>query len=178
VLARWLGVNAGSLVVIEDGELVPEESTLPPGVELARAAQLPAYLLERITVTAEGTSCPGSVAPVADVEATGVAVDFDCGGAVASADVGIAMLTDVDENYRTLATGPDGQAHAYTAGTGAHTWTLGAAGSVRASAGSSDDRARSAAVQLGGASLGAAALTGAGLVVARRRRTRGRGLGM
>lgn len=172
VLARWLGVHDGSLVVVEDGELVAGESTLTPGIELARAEHLPAYLLERITVTADGAPCPGDVQPVADVEATGVAIDFDCGGAVPTAEVAIATLTDVDEDYRTLASGPDGQAHAYAADTGALPWTLGGTGPTEAPA---DDRARSATLQLGGIGLAAAVAAAAALLAARRRRTR-RGL--
>jgi len=169
VLAAWLGVNAGSLTVIEDGELVPDESTEPPGVRLARASQLSAYLLERIEVRAD-EPCSGTLLPVDDVEATGATLDFDCGGPVPAADVRIATLTDVDEAYRTLASGPFGQGEAYVADTGAVTWALTTADAV--AGGDRANGARSAALQLGGAGVGAAAVAGVGLLLLRRRRPR------
>lgn len=172
VLAAWLGVNAGSLTVIEDGELVSDESSVPPGIQLARAPHLSDYLLERIEVTAD-EPCSGSLLPVDDVEATGVTLDFDCGGPVPAADVRIATLTDVDESYRTLATGPFGQGEAYVSDTGAVTWALTSADAAPdADGGDHANGARSAALQLGGAGVGAAALAGVGMLVIRRRRSR------
>lgn len=177
VLAGWIGAapGSGSLTVWEDGALVESESTELPGVQLAHAPQLADYLLERITVTAGGTPCAGTMLPVADVEAAGVTLDFDCGSPVASADVGIATLTDVDPAYRTLATGPFGQRRAYGSDTGAVTWTLSDAGPTATDAPAAavpDDRGRSALLQLGGVGLGAAALVAGGVALVRRRRSR------
>lgn len=176
VLAAWIGVTsgAGSIAVFEDGVFAPEESTELPGLQLARAPQLSDYLLERIDVTAAGESCPGEVLPVDDVAATGVRIDFDCGGPVSSADVRIATLTDIDEAYRTLASGPFGQGHAYTSDTGTVAWALttpGAEGGGGAGTAARATNARSAAVQLGGVGVGVAVLAGVGTVVLRRRRT-------
>ncbi len=175
VLASWIGATAGdgSIMVFEDGEFAPEESTELPEIQLARAPQLSDYLLERIVVTASGEPCAGNVLPVDDVVATGVEIVFDCGGPVSSADVRIATLTDVDEAYRTLASGPFGQGHAYTSDTGAITWALTTAGAEAGTdSGARASSARSAAVQLGGVGVGAAVVVGVGIVVARRRRTR------
>jgi hypothetical protein len=175
VLASWIGATdgSGSIMVYEDGEFAPDESSELPGTQLARAPQLADYFLERIDVTAGDVTCTGDLLPVEDVEAEGVTVDFDCGGPVAAADVRIATLTDVDENYRTLATGPRGQRHAYTADHESFGWSLPAHGSAAApaTAAAPVTPGRSAALQLGGVGVGAAVLAGLGFAVRRRLRT-------
>jgi hypothetical protein len=173
VLAGWIGAadGSGSIMVFEDGEFAPEESTTLPGVQLARAPQLADYLLERITVSAAGASCAGALLPVEDVETTGATLDFDCGGPVGSAEIRVATLTDIDPAYRTLATGPSGQRHPYAEATGAIGWTL-PTNAATAPASPAGDRARSAVVQLGGVGFGVTLLAGLGLVLASRRRTR------
>ncbi len=131
VLAAWLGVNAGSLTVIEDGELVPDESSRASG-----GCGWPGLARSPTTCSSGSRSrrtsrCSGSLLPVDDVEATGATLDFDCGGPVPAADVRIATLTDVDEAYRTLASGPSDRARPTSSDTGAVTWALTSADAVR-----------------------------------------------
>lgn len=176
VLASWIGATdgSGSIMVYEDGVLAPDESSELPGTQLAQAPQLADYLRERIEVSVDEVTCAGALLPVDDVEAEGATIDFDCGGPVEAVDVRVATLTDVDENYRTLATGPQGQRHAYAADTGTIRWSLPVTGAAPAATESPAPRGRSAAIQLGGIGLAGLALAGLGLVVRRRRRVSAR----
>lgn len=169
-LAAYLGVVGGSHVMtFEDGAYVPEGSSVPAGVRLAEeAAVLEDYLLTQVDVVADGTACAGGLEPVADVEVSGAALSFDCGGPVGAVDVGVATLVDLDDRYRILATGPEGQRHVYAAGSDTTSWVLGDDPGTSSTAAASSPE-RSAAVQLGSI-LGAVALGAAGVVVLRRRR--------
>jgi hypothetical protein len=150
-LAAHLGVVGGShIVVFEDGEYDADQSSESAGIRLAEEAPVLAdYLDEHIRINTADGPCTGELAPVADVMATGATVDFDCGGPVDEATIAVTTLTDLDPAYRTLATGPEGQRHAYTSDADSFGWSIdGAADPVTPSAG------RSAALQLGGMAAG------------------------
>lgn len=170
-LAAFLGVVGGAhVVVFEDGEYDPEQSSVPAGVRLAEEATvLSAYLLDQVRVQAAGEACTGELVPVDDVSDAGVEIAFDCGGPVATADVTVRVLTDLDPAYRTLAVGPGGQARAYSVDRDTFTWELPGVATGMPEAAPEAPAGRTAALQLGGTAL-AGVVIGAGVWGLRRRR--------
>ncbi|WP_426246794.1 hypothetical protein [Nocardioides sp. LHG3406-4] len=149
--------------VYKDGALVPEESDESDAEALAASTEFGAYLLERMAVEQGGTACAGQVAPVEDLAAEGAAVDFACPEPVSEVDIRTQMLLDVDPAYRTLATGPGGATHVYSAQSESHSFQL-----VGEPAGA-DASERGALTLFAWAGGGAAALVAVVLVLRRRR---------
>jgi hypothetical protein len=160
-LAMFLGLLPEDRVML-DGALLEDESD--PAL-LAGSERLDGYLLQHVVVRAGGEACVGALVDKSDLLQTGATLEFTCPEAVASAQVAVSMLTDLSPDYRTLASGPNGERAVYDDDHVEQTWTFGpqAAG---------DDLGRSAAVQIAMV-LGAALLVGAvALSLVRRRRTR------
>ncbi len=133
-LAGFLGVLGGShIVVYGNGEYDAEASSVPAGVQLAEAPEFADYVLAHVTATAAGATCEGTVELVEDVTIEGATVEFDCGGPVSAAEVTINTLIDVNEAYRTLASGPGGQRNVYSLDQDTFTWQLPEAGDPTAS---------------------------------------------
>ena len=160
-----LGVSLGLL----PGDRAQADGTVDyrytdPGV-VGASAKFTAYLLDRITVTgADARPCSGDVEPIHALALKGATVDYVCPGPVATATIGVRMLTDLNPAYRALATGPSGQRAVYDSATESHSWTL-AGGPPAAGTG------RSALWQLA-AVLGALLLIAAACVAVLRRRKR------
>ncbi len=165
-LALHLGLLPADRVLL-DGAVLHED-----GDEdlLAAAPGFTDYLLSRVAVTADDVACTGEVLPVADLAADGAVLSFDCGtlAEVEQVVVEAHLLTDLHPEYRTLATGPDGQRAVYDADEPVHTWALtGAPGSA--------DSTSSAVVQLGSV-LGVLVVGGVGGAFYVRRRGRREGV--
>lgn len=101
VLAGTLGID------------VPADGTLTAGqdVELSRSRALEVALTDGIAVRQGGTPCPARV-EVDSLVTTGATLRFRCADPVGRVTMGIRMLTDLDQRYRTLAivgttTGPE-----------------------------------------------------------------------
>ncbi|WP_432838157.1 hypothetical protein [Dactylosporangium sp. CA-092794] len=161
-----LGVSLGVLPqdrVRADGT-VDYQYTDPDTV--GASEQFAGYLLQRITVTAEGRSCAGAVErPIRALGLKGATADYTCPGPVATATVAVRMLTDLNPAYKTLATGPAGQRTVYQGDNDSHDWTLtGPPATDGAGLG------RSAAVQLAAVIGGLLLAAAGGLAVAYRLR--------
>jgi hypothetical protein len=118
------------------------------------------YVMDHITVTQAGTPCSGWLEPVEDLTAEGLTVEFACPAPIRQVTVGITMLTDLHEAYRTLAAADSGARpgqHAFTGSTAHVVWSFGVAHEERS-----------------GGPLGAVAAMLAVAGVAWRRRTRKR----
>ncbi|WP_127507290.1 hypothetical protein [Actinoplanes solisilvae] len=158
-----LGVSLGLL----PGERAKADGTVDyrytdPGV-VGSSAKFTGYLLDRITVTgADARPCTGDVEPIHALALKGATVDYVCPGPVATATIGVRMLTDLNPAYRALATGPSGQRAVYDSATESHAWTLVGAPSTTAPG-------RSALWQLA-AVIGAVLLAVAACLVLLRRR--------
>ncbi|MET7747559.1 hypothetical protein [Micromonospora sp. NPDC005367] len=158
-----LGVSLG---------LLPEDRLLPdgnvdyrysdPGL-VGPSEQFSAYLLKRITVTADGRPCVGAVEPPRAVARTGATVDFTCPGPVGSATVTMRTLTDLNSAYRALATGPDGQRAVYDSVRESHDWVLTGGSATR-----SANLGRRAAVQIVSVTAGALPVATVALMLFRR----------
>ncbi|WP_157240964.1 hypothetical protein [Catenuloplanes japonicus] len=95
-----------------------------PGV-VGASALFTGYLLERITVSADGGApCTGTVAPVAAVALKGATAAYTCPAPVSTATVAVRTLTDLHPAYRTLATGPHGQRTVYENDNDTHDWAM------------------------------------------------------
>ncbi|TYL50079.1 hypothetical protein FXB39_10485 [Nocardioides sp. BGMRC 2183] len=134
-----LGIALGVLPedrVMLDGAITYEDGD---AVAVTESEELAGYLLERIAVTAGGTSCPGEAVAVGDLIADGATLQFDCAPTSASmsedVEVEVTTLLDLHEAYRTLATGPDGQRAVYGSDTTTHLWQLSDGSAVLATAG-------------------------------------------
>jgi hypothetical protein len=133
---------------------------------LAASPLLPAYLLDRLIITAGGSRCPGEVVSAGALMDDGVLLSFRCPGGVpgpTSVNLEVRTLTDLHPAYRTLASGPSGQRAVYDGDHPEHTWTLGGA-PVEVSSASS-----SAVVQLGSALVVLVGTGAAGAFYVRRR---------
>jgi hypothetical protein len=120
-----LGVSLGLLPkdrVLLDGAVFYRDSD---AAAIGPSDPFAAYLTKQITVASTGRSCDGTVERPSDLAKTGVIVDYTCPGPVATATVGVRMLTDLNPAYQTLATGPDGQRAVYGSGQYSHDWSLG-----------------------------------------------------
>ncbi|MEV6375148.1 hypothetical protein [Micromonospora musae] len=158
-----LGVSLGLLPkdrVLSDGNV--DYQYTDPGL-VGASEKFPAYLLERITVTAGGQPCVGSVEPPRALARAGATADFTCPGPVDTATVRMRMLTDLNSAYRALATGPNGQREVYDSVQESHDWVLtGGPAAQRTNLG------RSAAVQLAAVAAGALSVVIVALVLLRR----------
>lgn len=82
-----------------------DASTVATGEEkLRRSPAVRDYLLDTITVSQGGRACPGELAPLADLVATGARLTFSCARPVSEVDVTLSALTDLNEAYRTVLT--------------------------------------------------------------------------
>lgn len=82
-----------------------DASTTATGEEKLRSS--PAvrdYLIDHITVSQAGRVCPGELAPLADLVASGARLTFSCARPVSEVDVTLSALTDLNEAYRTVLT--------------------------------------------------------------------------
>ncbi|MDQ6523348.1 hypothetical protein RB608_07060 [Nocardioides sp. LHD-245] len=177
-----LGIHLGVLPedrVMLDGAISYDDGD---AALVEQAAEVQAYLLEHVTVSAAGQACTGRVEATGDLIADGADLVFACAEAPRVATVAVSTLTDLHPAYRTLATGPDGQHQVYGADAPSHDWTLGGTGGTGSTGGTGTGTAggttqaqslgtgTSAALQIGGV-LGVVLLVAvAGAVVARRRR--------
>jgi len=150
---RWKVGGADDLVLLGVAlGVLPEDRVMLDGATffeeadaalLTESAALGAYLTDHITVTSGEQPCSGQVTTVDDLVDGGVELVYACAGVVTDATVRVDTLTDLDDDYRTFATGPGQQRAMYTAADVSHDWALGDA------ARSGDDLGTSAAVQLG-----------------------------
>lgn len=120
-----LGVKLGLLPqdrVLLDGAISfqPSDATV-----LASSAPFASYLLAQMTVSSDGHACAGTVHPPRDLARSGMDVDYTCPGPVGAARIEVRMLSDLDQAYQTVATGPRGQRQVYGPGRYAHDWVLG-----------------------------------------------------
>lgn len=82
-----------------------DASTAATGEEkLRRSPAVRDYLVDHITVSQAGRVCPGELAPLADLVATGARLTFSCPHPVSEVDVTVRALTDLNEAYRTVLT--------------------------------------------------------------------------
>lgn len=82
-----------------------DASTTATGEEkLRRSPAVRGYLLDHVTVSQAGRVCPGELAPLADLVATGARFTFSCARPVSEVDVTLSALTDLNEAYRTVLT--------------------------------------------------------------------------
>ncbi|MEV4825380.1 hypothetical protein [Micromonospora sp. NPDC049274] len=132
---RWKagGVDELTLLGAKLG-LLPQDRVLLDGAisfqasdatVLASSAPFTSYLLTQMTVSSDGHACAGTVDPPRDLTGSGVDVDYTCTGPVGAARVEVRMLSDLDQAYQTVATGPQGQRQVYGPGRYAHDWALG-----------------------------------------------------
>ena len=142
-LTQHLGLLPADRVLL-DGAVLYEDGD---GELLSSSPDFAGYLLDRLRVSTRGVACPGELLPVTDLAAEGAVLSFDCGAGagqgVDEVELEARTLTDLHPDYRTLATGPDGQRAVYDGEHPEHTWALTGATSTAASP------ARSAVVQLG-----------------------------
>lgn len=98
-LARSLGVD-----VAPGGVLTRQQDAA-----FSRSLALTEVLRDKVTVAQDGELCRSEVV-VTSIVARGASWEFTCGTPVGEVDVTIALLTDIDERYRTLtsATTPEG----------------------------------------------------------------------
>lgn len=178
VRVRWRvgGTDDLTLLGISLG-LLPESRRMMDGAvfyqdaDAAALASSPVfadYLLRHVTVRSAGASCAGTVDDVSGLATSGVTLLFACTSRPERPEVAISLLTDLHPEYRTLATGPQGQRAVYAGGTAAHAWRLEPGAEAAIGAGEAGAAGRSAAVQLG-AVLGTGALLATGVVLGRRR---------
>lgn len=89
-------------------EASPDGSPEPVGEtdadRLRESDELAAYLANAVTVRQGGTSCSAEV-DLDGVVDDGAVLTFRCPDEVTEVDVGVAILTDVHEAYRTVAVG-------------------------------------------------------------------------
>lgn len=168
-LAQWLDLLPADRFMLDGGVFFePQDQEL-----LAGSTAFVDYLLEQVSTTTAAGECTGTIVEISHLVDAGVTLDFRCPGAVSEADVRLAMLTDMNPAYKTMATGPEGQRRVYDGTQPAHAWAL--TGSA-ADLSTTSDPGRSAAVQVGGV-LGALALVGLlGGLIWRRRRVREHGV--
>ncbi|MFG1648695.1 hypothetical protein ACGFIE_02115 [Micromonospora sp. NPDC049275] len=132
---RWKagGVDELTLLGVKLG-LLPQDRVLLDGAisfqasdatVLASSAPFANYLLTQMTVSSDGHACAGTVDPPRDLAGSGVDVDYTCTGPVGVARVEVRMLSDLDQAYQTVATGPQGKRQVYGPGRYAHDWALG-----------------------------------------------------
>ena len=113
-----LGVSLGLVPkerVMLDGAVFYQDSD---GAAIGPSEKFAAYLLKQITVASDGKSCTGAVEPPTDVAKTGAAIAYTCPGPVGTAKVSVRTLTDLSTDYRTLATGSNGNRAVYAVGPG------------------------------------------------------------
>ncbi|GGO73653.1 hypothetical protein GCM10012276_19800 [Nocardioides deserti] len=167
-LAQWLDLLPPERFMLDGAVFFePADQDL-----LATSTAFADYLLEQVSVTTADGACTGTVVDIAHLVDAGVTLDFACPGTVSEAQVELAMLTDMNPAYKTMASGPEGQKQVYDGGQETHVWALAAAGGAGTS--TAPDLGRSAAVQTGSV-LGAVALVSVlgGLVWHRRREKQG-----
>lgn len=158
-----------------DGALTPQ---VGDAFLVQRAPQLAPYVLEHISVTANGEACPGRLVSVEGLAANGLIADFTCRDAVREVSITMTMLTDLSELYTTIATGPDGAVQAYRGAETTRDWTFAGATVPALAEGAApsggDAAAPAPSVEgvAGMAAIGAVALLGAGLVIALAQRRR------
>lgn len=132
--------------------------------------QFSEYLLRQIKVAGNGQDCAGKVDPPTELAKFGVEIKYTCPTPVAKAKVTVRTLTDLNEAYRTLATGPDGDRTIYTKDQDSYEWTLDRAAATAAIADADADAGRSAAIQLTAVAGGVALAATAAVFAVRRRR--------
>lgn len=162
-----LGIALGLLPedrVMVDGAVFFEEAD---ATTLAASPEFADYLLRTITVSTADGVCTGRLHEASELATRGLTLLFDCPGVATESTVAGAMLVDLHPQYRTMASGPDGQRAVYSNENPRHTWTLrpGAA----AETGGLGDAERTSVWRLG-ALVGGAAV--GGLAVWRRRARR------
>ncbi|MFS3128424.1 hypothetical protein ACLM5J_08450 [Nocardioides sp. Bht2] len=178
VRVRWRvgGTDDLTLLGISLG-LLPESRRMMDGAVFFNDADAEAliasplfadYLLDQVRVTAAGVACPGRVDDVTQLATSGVTLLFACAEEPTEPEVTIKLLTDLHPEYRTLATGPDGQRAVYADGAQTHGWTLTASGQAEIGSADAGSAGRSAAIQLG-AVFGGGFLLTLGAVFGRRR---------
>lgn len=178
VRVRWRvgGTDDLTLLGISLG-LLPESRRMMDGAvffedadaqALAESPLFAEYLLRQVTVSAAGGACRGTVEDVSQLATKGVTLHFACAEAPVDPEVRISLLTDLHPEYRTLATGPDGQRAVYADGADTHEWQLTAGAQAEIGASDGGSAGHSAAIQLGGV-LGGGAVVALGLVLGRRR---------
>jgi hypothetical protein len=136
-----LGVKLGLLPqdrVLLDGAIAFQASD---ATVLASSAPFAGYLLTQMTVSSDGHACAGTVHPPRDLVGSGVDVDYTCAGPVGVSRIEVRMLSDLDQAYQTVATGPCGQRQVYGPGRYAHDWALGDAPAASAASAADHDRA-------------------------------------
>jgi hypothetical protein len=70
--------------------------------KLERSRAVRTYLLERITVRQDGTSCPGRLDTLSELLSRGARLTFDCPAPVVAVDIRVSALTDINTAYRTV----------------------------------------------------------------------------
>ena len=119
-----LGVSLGLVPkerVMLDGAVFYQDSD---GAAIGPSEKFAAYLLKQITVASDGKSCTGAVEPPTDVAKTGAAIAYTCPGPVGTAKVSVRTLTDLSTDYRTLATGSNGNRAVYAVGQDSYDWAF------------------------------------------------------
>lgn len=151
-LALWLDLLPAERVMLDGAVFFePADQQL-----LATAPAFTDYLLEHVAVTTSAGDCSGSVVDIADLVDAGATLDFTCPDVVSEARVDLAVLTDMNPAYTTMASGPAGQKQVYDGEQPSHAWAL---GSVDGGAPTSPELGRSAVLQVGGV-LGTVAVGG------------------
>lgn len=125
-LAHHLGLLPAERVML-DGAVLFEEGD--PAL-LQGSPKFSTYLTERIGVTLKGGgACDPEIVDLTDVGSEGATLEFTCASEVGAADVRIAMLTDQNPDYTTIAAGPDGREQIYDGRHETHAWTFDSLGS-------------------------------------------------
>lgn len=74
---------------------------------LARSDNLPSYLLSHFVVEQDGQPCEGQVTQLEDLLTLGAGMVYTCPRPVATVQLTVTTLTDINENYRTVVTSDD-----------------------------------------------------------------------
>ncbi|GGD30869.1 hypothetical protein [Nocardioides daphniae] len=121
-LAMRLGAVEGPRrMVYRDGAMTPETVDSRDAQRLAESPALADYLLSTVRVAQDGQPCEGRLVTPVDL-ASGATLTYACPDVVGSVEVTAAPLVDLHPAYTTLATGPGGATHVFSADSSAHTF--------------------------------------------------------
>lgn len=130
-LALRLGaVDGPRRMVFKEGAMVPETVDARDAELLGSSPRLGEYLLSTVRVAQREETCEGVLTSAAELAASGATLVFTCPEVVEEVEVTAAPLVDLHPAYTTLATGPGGATHVFTADDPSHVFSLEPAGAT------------------------------------------------
>ena len=165
VSLSWTGAEDDWVALGERTGAFDEPAAGRTGEELLAGSEpVLDYLAQRISVSHPTGTCEQSRLPVRDLLGEGARFAFACPPGLTRLDVELAVLTDLNEAYRTVLTTPGGQQLLFSVDSPVQEVDLGAATSP----------SPAGLVPVLGGSLALVAVTVAGVLLAHRRRQVGR----